>query len=139
MKKSYVFLICLLIFSSFSFSQAINIKLSSDKTILEAGIPIQIKFEANTQGQLTIKFPLSFLKGATSKSTSQNFNPKEGISTVSYSFIQQGTFKDPGKYKIFAIYVANGKKYKSNKITIKVVKVKKDIQKKDIKIKTIDA
>lgn len=137
-KTFLVLLLSFFMFASGVISQTINIKLSSDKTIVEAGFPVQIKFESNTQGQLTMKLPMSFVKGSTSKNTLQSINPNTGKSNVNLSFVQGGIFTEPGKYKVFATYIVNGKKYKSNKITIKVVK-KTSSKNTELHLKTTDA
>lgn len=104
------------------------LKLSADKTILEEGFPISIKFETNKLGQFQFNLPASFQK--TTQSNGANQSSARGARQVTYYFTQHGFFKTAGTYKINAVFYINGEKYKSNKIRVKVVK-KTPSQRKD--------
>lgn len=117
--------------STFVSAQKPMLKLSADKTILEEGFPISIKFETNQSGQIQFNVPSSFQR--TTQSRGSNQSSARGSRQVTYYFMQHGFFKTAGTYKINAVfYDANGKKHKSNTIRVKVVK-KTPSQRKDPK------
>ncbi|HRO76771.1 MAG TPA: BatD family protein [Crocinitomicaceae bacterium] len=125
-----VTLLFLLFYWSVTFvsAQKPMLKLSADKTILEEGFPISIKFETNKLGQFQFNLPASFQK--TTQSNGANQSSARGARQVTYYFTQHGFFKTAGTYKINAVFYINGEKYKSNKIRVKVVK-KTPSQRKD--------
>lgn len=114
--------------ATFVSAQKPMLKLSADKTILEEGFPISIKFETNQAGQIQFNVPSAFQR--TTQSRGSNQSSARGARQVTYYFTQHGFFKTAGTYKINAAFYVNGKKYKSNKIRVKVVK-KTPSQRKD--------
>lgn len=103
-------------------SQTLNIKLSSDKTIVEEGFPVTIKFEANKGGQLILDLPPTFKKTNSSNGMNRSIDQKNQKVTVRHYNLQSGTFEKEGKYRIKGVYVVNGKRIKTNIIQIKVVR-----------------
>lgn len=103
-------------------SQTLNIKLSSDKTIVEEGFPVTIKFEANKGGQLILDLPPAFKKTNSSSGMNRSIDQKNQKVTVKYYNLQSGVFEKEGKYRIKGVYVVDGKRIRTNIIQIKVVK-----------------
>jgi|GEM_PF-5322857 len=103
-------------------SQALNIKLSSDKTIVEEGFPVTIKFEANKGGQLILDLPPTFKKTNSSNGMNRSIDQKNQKVTVRHYNLQSGAFEKEGKYRIKGVYIVDGKRIKTNIIQIKVVR-----------------
>lgn len=118
--------VLLFVFVSFSVikvdSQTLNIKLSSDKTIVEEGFPVTIKFEANKGGQLILDLPPAFKKTNSSNGMNRSIDQKNQKVIVRHYNLQSGAFEKEGKYKIKGTFVVDGKRIKTNVIQIRVVK-----------------
>jgi hypothetical protein len=119
------------------FAQKPLVHISTDSKLVEIGEAITISVKSNMAGNVEIDFPDEFVLGSgVMNGMEQEMDYNTGTVNTFYYFSQNGAFNQEGTFTLKAFVKNKNKVYKSNSLTIKVVKnapSSEDISSKQLK------